>query len=181
MARKQQTGTVLKDKNDKSVIVGVSWLQRDRIYKKARRKLTKFVVHDENNSATVGDRVLIEESRPISKTKRWRLVNILDKVDEIHKPLFDAIHKHREPLFTPTALADFFAKYGVEEDEFNQLYSSFGVSTKLRQTDALARDYQIRGVPSFVVNGKYLILRDGLRNNQEMFDVIDFLVKKERR
>ena len=56
MARKQQTGTVLKDKNDKSVIVGVSWLQRDRIYKKARRKLTKFVVHDENNLATVGDR-----------------------------------------------------------------------------------------------------------------------------
>ena len=43
--------------------------------------MTKFVVHDENNSATVGDRVLIEESRPISKTKRWRLVNILDKVD----------------------------------------------------------------------------------------------------
>jgi small subunit ribosomal protein S17 len=81
LARKQQTGTVLKDKNDKSVIVGVSWLQRDRIYKKARRKLTKFVVHDESNSATVGDRVLIEESRPISKTKRWRLVNILDKVD----------------------------------------------------------------------------------------------------
>jgi small subunit ribosomal protein S17 len=81
LARKQQTGTVLKDKNDKSVIVGVSWLQRDRIYKKARRKLTKFVVHDESNLATVGDRVLIEESRPISKTKRWRLVNILDKVD----------------------------------------------------------------------------------------------------
>ena len=59
MARKQQTGTVLKDKNDKSVIVGVSWLQRDRIYKKARRKLSKFVVHDEQNIATVGDLSLI--------------------------------------------------------------------------------------------------------------------------
>ena len=81
MARKQQTGTVLKDKNDKSVVVGVSWLQRDRIYKKARRKLTKFVVHDEQNSATVGDHVLIEESRPVSKTKRWRLISIIDKVD----------------------------------------------------------------------------------------------------
>jgi small subunit ribosomal protein S17 len=81
LARKQQTGTVLKDKNDKSVIVGVSWLQRDRIYKKARRKLSKFVVHDEQNTATIGDRVLIEEGRPISKTKRWRLVSILDKVD----------------------------------------------------------------------------------------------------
>jgi small subunit ribosomal protein S17 len=56
-------------------------LQRDRIYKKARRKLTKFVVHDENNDATLGDRVLIEESRPMSKTKRWRLVSVLDKVD----------------------------------------------------------------------------------------------------
>jgi small subunit ribosomal protein S17 len=81
LARKQQTGTVLNDKNDKSVVVGVSWLQRDRIYKKARRKLTKFVVHDEQNSATIGDRVLIEESRPISKTKRWRLISIIDKVD----------------------------------------------------------------------------------------------------
>jgi small subunit ribosomal protein S17 len=81
LARKQQTGTVLKDKNDKSVIVGVSWLQRDRIYKKARRKLSKFVVHDEQNAATIGDRVLIEEGKPISKTKRWRLVSILDKVD----------------------------------------------------------------------------------------------------
>jgi small subunit ribosomal protein S17 len=81
LARKQQTGTVLNDKNDKSVIVGVSWLQRDRIYKKARRKLSKFVVHDEQNAATIGDRVLIEEGRPVSKTKRWRLVSILDKVD----------------------------------------------------------------------------------------------------
>ncbi len=81
MARKQRTGTVLKDANEKSVVVGVSWLQRDRIYKKARRKLTKFVVHDEQNSATVGDRVLIEEARPLSRSKRWRLVEILEKVD----------------------------------------------------------------------------------------------------
>jgi len=81
LARKQRTGTVLKDTNEKSVVVGVSWLQRDRIYKKARRKLTKFVVHDEQNSATVGDRVLIEESRPLSRSKRWRLVEILEKID----------------------------------------------------------------------------------------------------
>lgn len=81
MARKQRTGTVLNDTNEKSVVVGVTWLQRDRIYKKARRKQTKFVVHDEQNSATVGDRVLIEESHPISRSKRWRLVEILKKVD----------------------------------------------------------------------------------------------------
>lgn len=81
MARKQRTGTVLRDTNEKSVVVGVSWLQRDRIYKKTRRMRSKFVVHDEQNSATVGDRVLIEEARPSSKTKRWRLVEIIEKVD----------------------------------------------------------------------------------------------------
>ena len=81
MARKRRTGTVLKDKNDKTVLIGVSWLQPHKIYAKARRKLSKFVVHDEQNSATIGDHVLIEESSPISKTKRWRLVSIVDKVD----------------------------------------------------------------------------------------------------
>ena len=81
MARRQQVGTVLSDKNDKTIVVGVSWLQRDRIYKKSRRRLTKLVAHDEANLASIGDRVLIEESRPLSRTKRWRLVEIVQKVD----------------------------------------------------------------------------------------------------
>ena len=71
----------MSGKNDKTVIVGVSWLQKDKIYKKSRRKLTKFVAHDELNSASIGDKVLIEETRPYSKTKRWRVVEILEKVD----------------------------------------------------------------------------------------------------
>jgi small subunit ribosomal protein S17 len=79
--RRRQEGTVLSDKNDQSIVVGVSWLQRDRIYKKNRRRMTRLVAHDPTNSASVGDRVLLEESRPISKTKRWRLVEIVQKVD----------------------------------------------------------------------------------------------------
>ena len=78
--RRRQEGTVLSDKNDQSIVVGVSWLQRDRIYKN-RRRMTRLVAHDPTNSASVGDRVLLEESRPISKTKRWRLVEIVQKVD----------------------------------------------------------------------------------------------------
>ncbi|MFL2665324.1 MAG: 30S ribosomal protein S17 [Dehalococcoidia bacterium] len=81
MARKKQTGFIISGKNDKTVIVGVSWLQKDRIYKKSRRKLTKFVAHDELNSASIGDKVMIEETRPYSKTKRWRVIEILEKVD----------------------------------------------------------------------------------------------------
>ena len=79
--RRRQLGTVLSDKNDQTIVVGVSWLQRHRIYKKNRRRLTRLVAHDPKNSASIGDRVLLEEARPISKTKRWRLVEIVEKVD----------------------------------------------------------------------------------------------------
>ena len=102
-------------------------------------------------------------------------------LDKTHQPLFDAIHKHREPLFTVPALANFYKKYGLDPKEFNELYSSFGISTKVRQADALSRDYGITGVPSFTVNGKYQILRSNLKNNLETFKVIDYLVAKERK
>lgn len=79
--RRRQLGTVLSDKNDQTIVVGVSWLQRHRIYGKNRRRLTRLVAHDPDNSASIGDRVLLEEARPISRTKRWRLVEIVEKVD----------------------------------------------------------------------------------------------------
>lgn len=69
------------DKNDQTIVVGVSWMQRHRIYKKSRRRLTRLVAHDPMNQASIGDRVLIEESRPLSRTKRWRLIEILQKID----------------------------------------------------------------------------------------------------
>lgn len=78
---KQQTGLVLRDKNDKSIVVGVEWLQRHRVYGKARKRLTRLVAHDPENQAKIGDRVLIEETRPLSATKRWRLVEIVAKGD----------------------------------------------------------------------------------------------------
>lgn len=79
--RRRQLGTVLSDKNDQTIVVGVSWLQRHKLYKKNRRRLTRLVAHDASNSASIGDRVLLEESRPVSRTKRWRLVEIVEKVD----------------------------------------------------------------------------------------------------
>lgn len=101
-------------------------------------------------------------------------------LDEVHGPLFDAIHKHREALFSADSLAEFFEKYDVPRDEFNALYSSFGVSTKVRQADTASRDYRLTGVPSFTVNGKYVVLRTNLRNDTETFQVIDYLVNRER-
>jgi protein dithiol oxidoreductase (disulfide-forming) len=102
-------------------------------------------------------------------------------LDQVHMPIFDAIHKHREPLFTVPALTNFFRKYGVEPKEFNELYASFGVSTRIRQADATSKESKITGVPAFTVNGKYLVLRQNLKSQAELFEVIDFLVEKERK
>ena len=121
----------------------------------------------------------LRNAEPLARA--YYVEEALGLVDEIHGPLFDAIHKHREPLFNEPALANFFRKYDVEPAEFNKLYGSFGVSTKIRQADALTKAYQIPGVPNFVVNGKYLVLRENLKSDKELFAVIEYLANKEKK
>jgi len=77
--QKTQTGVVISDKMDKSVVVQVDRLVRHPMYKKYMRRRAKYVAHDETNSCKVGDRVLIRETRPFSKTKRWRVSEIIEK------------------------------------------------------------------------------------------------------
>ena len=78
-ARKTRVGQVVTDKADKTVVVAVEWFQRHPLYRKRMRRFTRFHVHDENNECRLGDQVLIVESRPISKTKRWRIQEILSR------------------------------------------------------------------------------------------------------
>jgi small subunit ribosomal protein S17 len=80
--RKTKTGRVVSDKMDKTIVVSVERLARHRLYKRVIRLTTKFKAHDENNEAHVGDTVLIEESRPLSATKRWRLVSVIQRAGE---------------------------------------------------------------------------------------------------
>jgi small subunit ribosomal protein S17 len=75
--RKTKTGRVVSDRMDKTIVVSVERLTRHRLYKRVVRASTKFAAHDEANEARIGDTVLIEESRPLSATKRWRLVSVL--------------------------------------------------------------------------------------------------------
>jgi small subunit ribosomal protein S17 len=77
--KKQLVGVVLSNKMDKTVTVGVERTVIHSVYKKFIRRRSKFSAHDEQNSCTVGDRVMITESRPISKTKRWRVSKIIEK------------------------------------------------------------------------------------------------------
>src|SRR5882757_3501339 len=80
--RKTKVGRVVSDKMDKTIVVSVERLTRHRLYKRVVRRTTRFKAHDETNDAHVGDTVLIEESRPLSATKRWRLIEIVQRAGD---------------------------------------------------------------------------------------------------
>ena len=75
----QVTGTVVSDKADKTIVVTVERQVRHGVYGKIQRRTSKFVAHDENNEAKVGDTVAIAESRPLSARKRWMLMRVVAK------------------------------------------------------------------------------------------------------
>lgn len=77
--KRQMVGTVISDKMDKTVVVLVERLVKHRLYHKYIRRRSKYAAHDENNAARTGDKVLMTQARPISKTKRWRISKIVEK------------------------------------------------------------------------------------------------------
>ena len=90
--RRTKVGRVVSDKMDKTIVVSVERLRRHPIYKRVVRLSSTFKAHDEANSAHVGDTVRIEESRPISRDKRWRMVEVIARgvneelpVDEVEQ------------------------------------------------------------------------------------------------
>ena len=77
--RKERIGVVFSNKMDKSITVAVKWKEKHPIYGKVVNKTKKFHAHDEKNECNIGDTVRIMETRPLSKTKRWRLVEIIER------------------------------------------------------------------------------------------------------
>lgn len=78
-ARKVQVGKVVSDKMDKTIVVAVETYKKHDLYHKRIKYTKKFKAHDENNEARIGDTVKIMETRPLSKDKRWRLVEVTEK------------------------------------------------------------------------------------------------------
>ena len=77
--RKTRIGKVVSDKMDKTIVVAVEDIEQHKIYKKAVKKTVKFKAHDEENDAHIGDTVEIMETRPLSKDKRWRVVQVVER------------------------------------------------------------------------------------------------------
>ena len=112
--RKTKVGRVVSDKMDKTIVVSVERLTRHPLYKRVIRLTTRFKAHDEANEAHLGDTVLIEESRPLSATKRWRLIEIVARASEhAGEPLLseepetsDSIHMAAHPGRVEAAQVD---------------------------------------------------------------------------
>lgn len=96
--------------------------------------------------------------------------------EKVHEPLFNAIHKQNQRLFDQNSLANFYSKFGVDKREFNKLYNSFAVQTKINRSRNAAMRYQLSGVPAVVVQGKYVVKGSDARVPQ----VVDYLVNKVR-
>ena len=80
-SRKERVGLVVSDKPEKTVVVSVEALVQHPLYKKRVRRSKRFMVHDEQNEARIGDTVRIVETRPLSARKRWRLVNVVSRAE----------------------------------------------------------------------------------------------------
>ena len=82
MPKKVLSGKVVSDKMDKTGIIAISATVPHRLYSKAQKKTKRYKFHDENNESKIGDMVQIEESRPYSKDKTWRLIRVIDKAGD---------------------------------------------------------------------------------------------------
>ena len=103
---------------------------------------------------------------------------ILDVVDQVHTPIFNAIHIERKDMRRKELLAEVFKRYGgVPEEDFLSVYDSFAVRSKVQQAQARVSAYRVTGIPTMVVSGKYRTDGRMAGSNNEMLEVVDYLVQ----
>jgi thiol:disulfide interchange protein DsbA len=112
-------------------------------------------------------------------TKTYYALDLMGKVDEYHKLIFDAMHVQRKKLYTLDSIADYLASKGLDAGAFNDAYNSFAVEMRARKAMQLGRDYNLSGVPMLTVNGKYVISASEAGSYSEMINIVNFLVDKE--
>lgn len=118
----------------------------------------------------------------IPLAKAYYTAEKLGVLDKIHRPLFDAIHKDKAVSQVPSEdqLREFFVSKGVDAAQFTQTFASKEVDAKIRQAYFLARDYKLTGVPSLVINGKYMTTASNTGTYEKMVNVLNELIEKER-
>lgn len=112
-----------------------------------------------------------------SNARGYYVLEALGLRSKTHLPLFHAIHDGKKQIFDQKSQAQFFVKYGVPEAKFNSMFNSFPISSKIAESNQLARQYQLTGVPAIIVNGKYLVQGEDGKVPQ----VVNYLIEKERK
>lgn len=98
--------------------------------------------------------------------------------DKMHKPIFSAIHKDKNKLNTVESVTNLLAKHGINRDEFLRAYNSFGVRLKLKRAGQSGLKYEIHGVPTIIVDGKYRTSPSKAGGEERMIEVMNYLIKK---
>jgi len=119
-------------------------------------------------------------NRPVWElhARAYYTAELLGIQDKMHTALFDAIHKDRKKLFNQAALADFFAGFGVDKALFNETMQSFGVQMNINRAKDLTNRYQIDGVPTLIVDGRYRTHASLTSGQAGLLKVTDFLIEK---
>jgi protein dithiol oxidoreductase (disulfide-forming) len=104
----------------------------------------------------------------------------LGSFDKTHAVIFDAIHQKRNYLQTQDAVRELFVAQGIDAAEFDKAWTSFGVSSQVKQAAVRMREYGVNGVPNLIVNGKYRVSADESTSQADLLKIADFLIAKER-
>ena len=116
----------------------------------------------------------------VAHARAYYAAEKLGVLEQIHTPLFEALHKDRKRIFSESELKDFFESKGVDGDEFTRAYNSNEVEVKFKQAFLMGQRYKITGVPAVVVNGKYMTGAALAGSYDNLLKTIDMLVDKER-
>lgn len=103
----------------------------------------------------------------------------LDALDAVHEPFFNEIHRNRKQLQNEMVIREFFESCGISADDFDRVFNSFSVRTKVNQAANLIQNYGVAQTPTMYVNGKYIVTL-AVGSYQEMLNVVDYLVGLER-
>ncbi len=122
---------------------------------------------------------------PATFNPLWKLharayytAEVLGVIKKVHEPIFETFHLQKNKLDSKKALRKLFVELGVKGSDFDDVFHSFSVETKLARAIDLTQRYGIRGVPSMIVNGKYRT-SSKLSSNAEVLEVVNYLVRKE--
>ena len=111
----------------------------------------------------------------------YYVAEALGVTDKVHEVAFSEIHQRGNYLQTEAEIKELFVEQGVEGEAFDRAWKSFSVTSAVKRAGSKMRDYGVRGVPSMVVNGKYLITVGGsVPTQSDMLKIVDFLIEKER-